>query len=75
MKNYSMTQCSLVRKNGNKIISYVAWIPTVKAKIGKTVKIDNVGTFKIESCGNIKMSNEVINDSIDFKKHRKATDI
>ena len=72
--SYKMRQCQFTREGGV-THQYVAWIPAAKAVIGRTVKIKNLGDWVVTGVGAEADSEDVIANSNDYRRHRKATDI
>jgi hypothetical protein len=69
-----MRQCHLERHLPDCVVHYTTWIPATKARKGKQVKI-NGEQWVVTIVGAEKDANEVVSDSNDHKRHRKATDI
>ena len=64
------TQCLLVTDAG---IRYVAWIPTIRAKLNK-VRIDGM-VYNVKERYSTMPTDDVLVNSNDYRNHRKATDI
>jgi hypothetical protein len=58
------TQCNLTKGN----LHYVAWIPTIKAKLGKILRIDEEEGWEVVGVGNQTLPSSWINErSQDYK--------
>lgn len=75
MTSNLMTQCLFERKKGNKTVQYTAWIPSEKAKKNRTVNIKGHGEWRIKEVFRTDDARDVIENSTNYKRHRKATDI
>jgi hypothetical protein len=68
--NENHTQCLLISDGG---MQQVAWIPTVRANL-KRIRIDGT-VFNVKERYSTVPSREVLDDSSDYRRHRKATDL
>jgi hypothetical protein len=75
-ESYPMSQCLLEQTKEKHRVRKTVWVPTIKAKVGSKIKIKEIeGVWVVIEKYSTAPSNDVIENSMNYKKHRKATDI
>jgi len=73
---YPMSQCLMEKVKEKHRVRKIAWIPTIRASVGYKIKIKDIeGVWTVLEKYSTAPSDEVIANGVDYRNHRKATDI
>lgn len=72
----NMVQCKLLMEQDGHRVFLITWVPQNLAKVGKRVKLEDTGDiFTISKTYTMMNKKEVIENSQDFRRTRKFSDV